>query len=100
MVARRRKETGIRIGLGASRANVMRLVLREATMLIVTGLVIVSALAIVVARTASSLLYGLKPGDPLTVGLADGLLAAGAKFASLLPALRAARLEPSAAPRQ
>jgi predicted permease len=100
MVARRRNEIGIRIALGASRSNVMRLVLREATMLIVTGLVIGSALAIVVARTASSLLYGLKPSDPLTVGLADALLAAVAIFASLLPALRAARLEPMVALRE
>jgi putative ABC transport system permease protein len=100
MVARRRNEIGIRIALGASRVNVMRLVLREATMLIVIGLVIGSALAIVVARTASSLLYGLKPGDPWTVGLADALLAAVAIFASLLPALRAARLEPMVALRE
>jgi putative ABC transport system permease protein len=100
MVARRRNEIGIRIALGASKVNVMRLVLREATMLIATGLVIGSALAIVVARTASSLLYGLKPGDPLTVGLADALLAGVAIFASLLPALRAARLEPMVALRE
>jgi len=100
MVARRRNEIGIRIALGASGANVMNLVLREAAMLIVTGLVIGSALAIAVARTASSLLYGLKPGDPWTVGLADALLAAVALFASLLPALRAARLEPMIALRE
>jgi predicted permease len=100
MVARRRNEIGIRIALGASKVNVMRLVLREAVMLIATGLVIGSALAIVVARTASSLLYGLKPSDPLTVALADALLAGVAIFASLLPALRAARLEPMVALRE
>ncbi len=100
MVARRRNEIGIRIALGASRVNVMNLVLREAAMLIVTGLVIGSALAIGVARTASSLLYGLKPGDPFTVGLAVTLLAGVAIFASLLPALRAARLEPMMALRE
>jgi len=100
MVARRRNEIGIRIALGASKANVISLVLREAAMLIVTGLVIGSALAIAVARTASSLLYGLKPGDPFTVGLAVVLLAAVAIIASLLPALRAARLEPMMALRE
>jgi putative ABC transport system permease protein len=100
MVARRRNEIGIRIALGASKGNVMKLVLREAAMLIVTGLVIGSALAIGVARTASSLLYGLKPGDPFTVALAVTLLAAVAIFASLLPALRAARLEPMTALRE
>ncbi len=100
MVARRRNEIGIRIALGASRVNVMNLVLREAAMLIVTGLVIGSAMAIGLARTASSLLYGLKPGDPFTVGLAATLLAGVAIFASLLPALRAARLEPMMALRE
>ncbi len=100
MVARRRNEIGIRIALGASKANVMNLVLREAAMLIVTGLVIGSALAIAVARTARSLLYGLKPGDPFTVGLAVTVLAGVAIFASLLPALRAARLEPMMALRE
>ncbi len=100
MVARRRNEIGIRIALGASKANVMNLVLREAAMLIVTGLVIGSALAIGLARTASSLLYGLKPGDPFTAGLAATLLAGAAIFASLLPALRAARLEPMIALRE
>ena len=69
-------------------------------MLIGTGLVIGAAMAIGVARTASSLLYGLKPGDPFTVGLAVTLLAAVAIVASLLPALRAARLEPMMALRE
>jgi putative ABC transport system permease protein len=100
MVARRRNEIGIRIALGASKLNVMNLVLREAAILIATGLVIGSALAIAVARTASSLLYGLQPSDPITVGVADALLACVAIFASLLPALRAARLEPMNALRE
>ncbi len=100
MVARRRNEIGIRIALGANRLNVMNLVLREAGILLVGGLIIGTALAIALARTASSLLYGLQPSDPWTVGLADALLAGVALIATLLPALRASRLEPMAALRE
>ena len=69
MVARRRNEIGIRIALGANRGTVIRMILREAGLLVVGGLVIGSVLAIVAARTATSLLYGLKPSDPLIIGL-------------------------------
>ena len=64
MVARRRGEIGIRMALGANRGNVLGLVLREAGMLLVAGLVIGTGLAIAVGRTASSMLFGLKPTDP------------------------------------
>jgi len=100
MVAKRRNEIGIRIALGANRRSVLRLILSEAGLLVGLGLVVGTALAIAAARTATSLLYGLQPGDPLVIGLADTLLAAVALIASLLPALRASRLEPMAALRE
>ncbi len=100
MVAKRRNEIGIRIALGANRRSVLRLILAEASLLVGLGLVIGTALAIAAARTATSLLYGLQPGDPVVIGLADTLLAAVALMASLLPALRASRLEPMAALRE
>ena len=100
MVARRRGEIGIRMALGASRADVLQLVLREAGMLLVVGLAIGTGLAIAAARTAGSLLFGLKPTDPVTIGLSIVLLAAVAVAASFLPALRAARLEPMLALRE
>jgi putative ABC transport system permease protein len=100
MVARRRNEIGIRIALGADRRNVMNLILGEARILLAIGLVIGIALSVAAARTASAMLYGLRPGDPVTIGLAVALLATVALGASLLPALRAARLEPMMALRE
>jgi putative ABC transport system permease protein len=100
MVARRRGEIGIRMALGANRGNVLGLVLREAGMLLAIGLVIGTGLAIATARTTSSMLFGLKPTDPVTIGLSIGLLAVVAMAASFLPAMRAARLEPMLALRE
>ena len=100
MVAQRRNEIGIRIALGANRTNVIKLVLREAGLLLLAGLVVGTAVAIAATRTASSLLFGLKATDPVTIGLAIVLLGAAASAASFLPALRAARLEPMAALRE
>jgi putative ABC transport system permease protein len=100
MVARRRSEIGIRMALGANRGDVLALVLREAAMLLAAGLAIGTGLAIAVGRTASSMLFGLKPTDPVTIGLSVALLAVVAFIASFLPALRAARLEPMLALRE
>jgi len=93
-VARRAGEIGIRVALGASRAGVMRLVLGDAGRLLAAGLALGTALALAAARVASSLLYGLGPGDPLIFAAAIGLLASIGMLASALPALRAARLDP------
>ena len=100
MVARRRNEIGIRIALGASRRNVLNLVLREAGMLLAAGLVIGIGLALAVGRAASSMLFGLQPGDPKTIGASVAGLAVVAIAASLLPAMRAARVEPMVALRE
>jgi len=100
MVARRRNEIGIRIALGADRRAVVRMVMREAGMLLVGGVVVGTALAIVAARAASTLLFGLHPGDPATLAMAAAGLGAVAMLASYLPALRAARLEPTEALRE
>jgi putative ABC transport system permease protein len=100
MVARRRNEIGIRIALGANRGNVMSLVLREAGILLAAGLLIGIGLSEAVGRVASSMLFGLKPTDPLTIGASVAGLAAVAIAASLLPAMRAARVEPMVALRE
>jgi predicted permease len=93
-VARRRNEIGVRIALGASRRRVIGLVLREAVLLLAIGLAAGTALAAWAGEAAASLLYGLKPRDPLTLGGAVALLAVVALFASYGPARRASRLEP------
>ena len=70
MVARRRNEIGIRMALGADRGDVVRMVMREAGLLLGAGVVVGLVAAVAAARTATTLLFGLSPGDPST--LADG----------------------------
>jgi predicted permease len=94
MVARRRNEIGVRIALGADSGRVIRMVLREAGLLLAVGLVAGLLLAVWAARAASTLLFGLQPHDPLTLISAALLLAAVALAASYGPARRAAALEP------
>ena len=96
-VARRKQEIGIRIALGANRRAVIRLVLGEAAVLLLIGLTAGGALAVLAARTARSMLFGLQPHDPLTLGLAIAILAAVGLAASYLPALRAAAVDPMVA---
>ncbi len=100
MVARRRNEIGVRIALGAGRGRVIRLVLREAALLLVVGLAVGTGLALWAAQAASALLFGLKPYDPATLGGAIALLAVVALLASYGPARRASRLEPMQALRE
>jgi predicted permease len=97
MVARRRNEMGIRIALGADRARVIRLVLREAILLLGVGLTAGVLLALWAARAAAALLFGLQPYDPVSMFAAIALLSIIALGASYGPARRAAALEPMAA---
>jgi putative ABC transport system permease protein len=94
MVARRRNEIGVRIALGASRGSVIGLVLREAVLLLAIGLAVGTAFALWAGQAASSLIYGMTPRDPVTLGGAVLLLAAVALFASYGPAWKASRLQP------
>jgi putative ABC transport system permease protein len=94
MVVQRTKEIGIRMAIGAERVDVLRLILREAGLLTITGLVIGAGLALGTAQAAKSLLYGLKPRDPLTLIAAVVVLSAVAAFASFWPAYRASKLDP------
>ena len=100
MVARRRSEIGIRMALGAARGDVIRMVMREAVLLLAAGLVLGGILAVAAARTATALLFGLLPWDPSTLASSVIGLAAVAMLASYLPALRASRLEPTEALRE
>lgn len=93
-VARRTNEIGIRMALGARGRSVLWLVLRESLVLVLIGLAVGVAASLVVTKTAASLLYELKPNDPLTIALATLLLAAVAALAGYLPARRAARVDP------
>jgi predicted permease len=100
MVARRRNEIGVRIALGADRSRVIRLVLREAMLLLAVGLSVGIVIALWAGRAAAALLFELKPYDPVSIALAIAVLAAVALAASYGPARRAAALEPMAALRE
>jgi predicted permease len=99
-VVRRKSEIGIRMALGADRRAVLRMVMREAGVLLAAGVVVGLLLAVAAARAATALLFGLHPGDPATLAMAAGGLGLVAMLASYLPALRASRLEPTEALRE
>jgi predicted permease len=93
-VARRRNEIGIRMALGAGRENIVRLIMGEAGLLLVIGIVVGAGLALALGKTASSLLYGLPFYDAVTMVIAVVTLSIVAAAASYLPAFRASRVDP------
>jgi predicted permease len=97
LVAQRTREFGIRAALGATRRDVMWLVLRDAARLVGAGLLVGMPLAVVAARVVSSVLWGVRASDVQAfVGVA-AVLALATFAACYVPARRAARLDPSAA---
>ena len=96
-VAQRTREIGIRIALGANRGGVVRLVLREAMRLAVVGVIIGGLVAAALSRAMASLLFGVGARDPATFAVAAIVLAAVAFAATLLPARRAASVDPATA---
>ena len=96
-VGRRTPEIGVRLALGAQREQVLGMILREAVALAGVGLFIGAAGALGLTRYVSSMLYGLKPSDPLTLSMAVLVMLAVALFAAWWPARRAARLDPMTA---
>jgi ABC-type antimicrobial peptide transport system permease subunit len=96
-VARRTREIGLRIALGAQRANVLWLIVRQVVVVTAIGLALGIPLTIATARAAGSLLYGVNPIDPASFAVAVVLMTIVAGLAAYLPTRRAARLEPLAA---
>ena len=94
ILERRRNEIGIRMALGADAQTVLAMVLRQAAGLLLIGLVLGSASALALTRTAASLLFGLSAHDPATFVTAGVLLAAAAAMGSYLPARQASKLDP------
>ncbi len=97
IVTRRSNEIGIRLALGADARRVLRMILRDAGIVIASGLTAGAVLAMFAARATASLLYGVTPSDPLTLAAAVVGLAAVGLVASWLPAARAARIQPASA---
>ena len=96
-VARRSNEIGVRLALGATRGSVLGMVLAESSRLVAAGLAAGLALAVMLARFVSSLLYGVSATDPWTIAGAAGLLTVVAGLAAFLPARQAATVDPSVA---
>jgi predicted permease len=93
-VAQRTNEIGIRMALGASRTNVVRLVLRGASFRVLLGLGFGIPLAIGAGRLISAQLYGVSSWDPFALAVAAATLALSAFFAAVIPARRAASIAP------
>ncbi len=97
--ARRTREIGIRLALGASPPDVLRLIVHTAMHGVVPGLIAGGLLAVAGTRTLRSLLYGVSPSDPLGLLLAVGALAVLGVMAAIIPARRATRVDPLTAMR-
>jgi ABC-type antimicrobial peptide transport system permease subunit len=93
-VARRTSEIGLRIALGAQRTDVLWLILRQVVAVTVVGLAAGIPLAMVGGKAVASLLYGVKPIDPVSLVIATVVMTAVAGVAAYLPARRATQLDP------
>ena len=99
-VSRRTREIGVRMALGANAPRVLGLVLRQGLTLVGAGVIAGAILALLATQVLTSVLYGIAATDPLTYVLAAALLAGVALAANLVPAVRAARVDPMIALRQ
>jgi hypothetical protein len=97
LVSRRTREFGVRMAIGATPGDVLRLVLREAAATTSAGLVIGVALGALLGWGLSRMIYQVSPFDPVTLGGAAAVLAAASIVASVVPARRAAKVMPMAA---
>jgi predicted permease len=94
-VLRRTREIGVRIALGANRPQVLRMVVGSGMGLVAVGLLLGTGAALGLTRLIGTLLYAVTPSDPLTYGAAALTLASAALVACLMPAARAARIDPA-----
>ena len=96
-VASRTAEIGIRKALGATRRDIMGMVLCEGSVVTTLGLILGVVLGLGAARLVAGLLYGVEPVDPISLVVAIILLAVASLLANYLPARRAARIDPMVA---
>jgi ABC-type antimicrobial peptide transport system permease subunit len=93
-VARRVREIGVRMALGATPRDVVRLVVRQGMMPVVIGLGVGLVAALGLTRLLAGMLYGVSPRDPVALAAMAAVLVAVALLASYLPARRATRVDP------
>jgi putative ABC transport system permease protein len=96
-VTERTNEIGVRIAMGALSQDILRLVLREALLLAIVALAIGLAASLALSRLLASLLFEMKPSDPVTLATACGVILVAAASAALVPARRATRVDPMVA---
>jgi len=96
-VVRRTREFGIRMALGASRAGVQWLVLRESAALLAMGIALGVPAALIASRFAASLLFGLTAADPGSIAIALAIMTAIALASASIPDRRAVKVDPSSA---
>ena len=96
-VTQRRREIGVRMALGATRRDVLRLVLTRALRIVVAGVIVGLAGAAGVTRVLQRFLFGVTPTDPIAFTIVTLLLMAVGLMAAWLPARRATRIDPCAA---
>jgi predicted permease len=94
VVAGRTREVGVRVALGASRSNVLFLIMRQGMSLALIGLVVGLLVSFAVAQLLVKVLFGVSPGDPLTFAGVTILLASVAALACYVPARRAMKVDP------
>lgn len=96
-VARRTREIGIRMSLGAGRSDVLALVLKQAILQALTGILAGAAGASLLAKAMANMLYGVRPSDPATVATVAAVLGAAAILATIVPVRRIFGIEPTIA---
>ncbi len=97
LVGQRTRDIGVRMALGAQRLDVLRMVLREGARMTLAGAVIGLAVALALTRLMASMLFGVRPTDPITFATVAALLCAIALFACYIPARRASKVDPMVA---
>jgi putative ABC transport system permease protein len=99
-VARRTREIGVRMALGAARPRVVQMVLRDSLAPVIVGSALGIAAAVIATRLMRSMLYGVSPTDPATFVGVTAVLLGVALLASVVPAARASRVDPIVALRE
>jgi putative ABC transport system permease protein len=96
-VAQRTREIGIRMAMGADRSDVLRMVLRQGSLLAAAGVALGAVSAFFLTRLMTSLLYGVRPNDPATFVLVSLTVIAAATVATYVPSNRATKVDPTVA---
>jgi putative ABC transport system permease protein len=96
-VSSRQHEIGVRIALGAQRGDIVRMVMRQGAILAAAGVIPGLVLAYLAGRSMQSLLAGVEPSDVITFGAAGALCVVMTMIGTLLPTMRAVRVDPSTA---